>query len=182
MTSRIENEINDYRDKIEKYLSSPSSSSSESNYIEEVKDILNVLIKITITIEVLRNTRIGTTIQDIKKRFNGNEIGTLSKQLLTKWKKDCEVKKPPRTAATAVDVSNSKSKEASKITIETTASVVVNHEDDEFNDDSHYNMLSTIRKNVGLLYCSMIDDTVYFHTYDHAIVTVAMSGIGAYCG
>lgn len=145
MTSRLENEINDYRDKIEKYLSSSSSSSSESNYIEEVKDILNVLIKITITIEVLRNTRIGTTIQDIKKRFNGNEIGTLSKQLLTKWKKDCEVKKPPRPAATAVDVSNSKSKEVSKMTIET---VVVNNEDDEFNDDSHYSMLSTIRKNV----------------------------------
>jgi len=145
MTSRLENEINDYRDKIEKYLSSPSSSSSsESNYIEEVKDILNVLIKITITIEVLRNTRIGTTIQDIKKRFNGNEIGTLSKQLLTKWKKDCEVKKPPRP----VDVSNSKSKEVNKMTIETAAAVVVNHEDDEFNDDSHYNMLSTIRKNV----------------------------------
>lgn len=145
MTSRLENEINDYRDKIEKYLSSPSSS-SESDYIEEVKDILNVLIKITITIEVLRNTRIGTTVQDIKKRFNGNEIGTLSKQLLTKWKKDCEVKKPPRPAV--VDVSNSKSKEVNKMTIETAAAVVVNHEDDEFNDDSHYNMLSTIRKNV----------------------------------
>lgn len=135
MTSRIENEINDYRDKIEKHLSSSSSSSSsEINCIEEVKDILNVLIKITITIEVLRNTRIGATIQDIKKRFSGNEIGTLSKQLLSKWKKDCEVKKPP----------------LSKITIETAAvtATAVNHEDDEFNDDSHYNMLSTIRKHV----------------------------------
>jgi len=129
MTSRLENEINGFRDKIEKQLSSSLSSESTNN--EEITDILNVLIKIKITMEVLRNTRIGATIQEVKKRFSGHEIGVFSKRLLSKWKKDCEntteVKKPPPSD--------------SKI-------AGVNKEEDEFNDDSHYEMLSTIRKHV----------------------------------
>lgn len=55
--------------------------------MEAVSDILNVISKYSISLEVHETTRIGFTVQQIKKDCTDEEISKKAKNLLAAWKK-----------------------------------------------------------------------------------------------
>lgn len=79
MSSRVERQLTEYRISLEKEVDDKS-----------ILDILEVLNKVPINIDLLRSTKIGTVLQEIKKKYSNQEIGSVTKTLLTKWKKECE--------------------------------------------------------------------------------------------
>lgn len=149
MTSRIEADIAVFRGTLEKSLTNDGS-------IEVFSDVLSALQKIPITRELLKKTNIGQTLQDVKKKNEGNEIGNKTKQLLSKWKKDIEAAESnvsgsnvPAVNKTIKTLEPIKTKQASYGSTEKTIQPSPRGKDDEdVVDDSHYDMLSPIRKKV----------------------------------
>ena len=67
-------------------------------------DILVALRKLPITIELLRDTKIGNTVYEAKKKFQaGSKSFNESKDIIALWKKSCDVqassRKPSEGAA-----------------------------------------------------------------------------------
>eukprot|EP01038_Epipyxis_sp_PR26KG_P004209 gene4209-5983_t len=54
---------------------------------ESIGDMLEVLSKLDVTVDALKASKIGSILLDIKKNYDGKEVGTKSKQLIGKWRK-----------------------------------------------------------------------------------------------
>lgn len=87
MTSHIVQRLNEIYHDLNKALT------SENNEEERVTDILNELMKIPISIEILREVKIGQLLQKVKSQFADSSLGNEAKKLLNKWRKDCDTKK-----------------------------------------------------------------------------------------
>jgi len=109
MSSRAETDVINFRVKLEKSLT------NDDTPLEELIDVLNALKKVPISIDLLRKTKIGQTLQEIKKKNAANNVGTVTKLLLSKWKKDCE---PVTASASSIE---SKVKSESPVQKETKA-------------------------------------------------------------
>ena len=142
MASRIENEIVGFRGSLEKLLAGPEKS------LEELNDIISALKKIPITIDLLRRTKIGQTVQEVKKNHTDDDAGQQARALLAKWKKDCEPKEeekkpaPPVVKATAESVTS--------VPVIKRSESTQSKQDDDLLDESHYDALGPIRKKVCL--------------------------------
>jgi hypothetical protein len=139
MSSRAETEVNQLRVSLEKALASEGST-------EGFEDAIAALQKIPISIDLLRKTKIGQTLQDVKKKHATNNVGVLAKALLSKWKKDCE----STSASNGVEevVKKVVDKPAAAVAQAPAKSPRNSNEDEEFVDESHYDKLSAIRKKV----------------------------------
>jgi hypothetical protein len=160
MSSRAETEVVGYRTVLEKALESDDAQ-------EEIKDVLKALKAFPITIDILRRTKIGLTIQELKKKHAGDNIGAESKGLLSKWKKDCsagEGEKPkaaqaePSKAVKAevkaeVEGEVKESKVAESVQLEKAQASKSEEFDDNDNDvqDSRVALLSPLRRDVSLV-------------------------------
>lgn len=126
---------------LEKAVASEASEETFTDAIEALK-------KIPVTIALLRKTNIGQTLQDIKKKYANNDVGNMTKVLLSKWKKDLEANTSSddagkKASAPKVDTAAEKT---SKDTI--CAKSPRNNEEEEFVDDSHFDRLPPIRRKV----------------------------------
>lgn len=54
---------------------------------DEVLDYLKALKDLPISLQVLTNTRIGMTVNAIRKKSENEEVNNLTKALIRKWKK-----------------------------------------------------------------------------------------------
>ena len=162
MASRAETDVINFRTRLEKSLG------VEDAPLEEFSDVLTALKAIPITIDILRKTKIGQTLQDVKKKHATNEVGALTKALLSKWKKDCEppaaegassaatkVKaEPVATKAKAEAVSDRKTTASPSkgwgtlVSKDTGSSSKSNNEEEELMDEGMYDLLSVQRKQV----------------------------------
>ena len=78
----------------------PSSQISTTE--AEVWDILQALKKVPMTVELLRETLIGRTVHDVKKKYDSeNKIYNETKIMIANWKKSCDVK--PIVKADSID-------------------------------------------------------------------------------
>lgn len=160
MSSRAETEVISFKVRLEKSLG------LEDAPLEEFTDILTALKGIPISIDILRKTKIGQTLQDMKKKHGSNEVGALTKALLSKWKKDCEppategagnaaAKAKPEPAATKEVTEKKTAASPSKgwgtlVSKETGSSSKSNNEEEELMDEGMYDLLSVQRKQVAL--------------------------------
>eukprot|EP00601_Ochromonadales_sp_CCMP2298_P007487 CAMPEP_0173197668 /NCGR_PEP_ID=MMETSP1141-20130122/16286_1 /TAXON_ID=483371 /ORGANISM="non described non described, Strain CCMP2298" /LENGTH=320 /DNA_ID=CAMNT_0014122429 /DNA_START=26 /DNA_END=985 /DNA_ORIENTATION=- len=157
MSSRAENEVVGYRTALEKALESDDAQ-------EEIKDVLKALTAVPITIDILRRTKIGLTIQELKKKHAGDNIGAESKVLLSKWKKDCsgEQEKPKGEPAPSVKLVKGelkvevKGEAAQKVeeklekpeNAQASKSEEIDDNDDSHFQDSRFALLSLGRRNI----------------------------------
>lgn len=127
---------------LEKAVASEASEETFADAIEALK-------KIPVTIALLRKTNVGQTLQDIKKKYVNNDVGSMAKVLLSKWKKDLE----------ANTSSDDLGKKANTPKVDTAADKTNNdkgsaksprnsNNEEEFVDDSHYDRLPPIRRKV----------------------------------
>lgn len=145
----METEISNFRARLEKSLSTEETS------VEEFTDVLAALKQIPITIDLLRKTKIGQTLQEVKKKHSADDVGVQTKALLSKWKKDCEsvddskLKSEPVTPkeSTSAKTVTSPPKAWGGLVSKDT-SVANKKEDEDVVDESHYNALSTQRRQV----------------------------------
>jgi hypothetical protein len=143
-SSRVESDVIQLKNTLEKALASDASD-------ETLTDAISALRKIPISIDLLRNTKIGQTLQDIKKKHASDDVGTMTKALLSKWKKDCEAntssedveKKPKLSSVPKVDTTG---ESASSISVP--AKSPRSNEEEEFLDDTLYDKLTAIRRKV----------------------------------
>lgn len=75
------NKVLELKDALSKAISSKSES--------ELIDILKVCSTVTMNIALLRNSRIGSCIQEIKKNYVGKSVYIEAKNVASKWRKDC---------------------------------------------------------------------------------------------
>ena len=139
MASRIETEMSTLRLSLEKAL--------EAGENETVLDILKALEKLPISIELLKSTKIGNALQDAKKKLVEAEAGVAAKNLIAKWKKDCEAQ-----LAASKSKNVEKAAEKSSSSASTTPSIARSSScdiEDEAADDL-YDDLSPIRKTVRI--------------------------------
>jgi len=180
MVSRAETDVINFRARLEKSLGEEDAS------LEEFSDVLTALKAIPITIDILRKTKIGQTLQDVKKKHGANDVGALTKALLSKWKKDCEapaaegansaaskVKAEPAAAKPVPDRKTTASPSkgwGTLVSKETASSAKANNEEEELMDEGMYDLLSVQRKQVTsfyivvLLYCEELP----FHLCTHS--------------
>lgn len=137
-SNKYETEIIQLKNSLEKAMSDESSSH------DSIKDMLNALHKVEISVDLLKTTKIGQTIQDVKKKYAGEELSNQAKALITKWKRDCEIaaaasKKADNSSASNLndDKKNSSSK--------TLASPSADNDDIS---EEHFNQLPPMRKTV----------------------------------
>jgi hypothetical protein len=143
-SSRVESDVIQLKNTLEKALTSDASD-------ETLTDAISALRKIPISIDLLRNTKIGQTLQDIKKKHASDDVGTMTKALLSKWKKDCEAntssedveKKPKLSSVPKVDTTG-ESASSSSVPAKSPRS----NEEEEFLDDTLYDKLTAIRRKV----------------------------------
>jgi hypothetical protein len=143
-SSRVESDVIQLKNTLEKALASDASD-------ETLTDAISALRKIPISIDLLRNTKIGQTLQDIKKKHASDDIGAMTKALLSKWKKDCEAntssedveKKPKLSSVPKVDTTR-ESASSSSVPAKSPRS----NEEEEFLDDTLYDKLTAIRRKV----------------------------------
>ncbi|KAM8977415.1 LOW QUALITY PROTEIN: uncharacterized protein RCH25_044275 [Pelodytes ibericus] len=71
---------------------------------ERVLDLLKELQRFQITVDLLRSTRIGVTVNKLKKRSEEREIGELAKSIIKDWKRllDASYKEKSTTASTVL--------------------------------------------------------------------------------
>lgn len=93
---------------LDKLIDSPELS-------DEVLVIINALEKITITVELLRETKVGVIVNKCKKKFpDNNELSEKCKNLINEWKKIAEAPrsnpaaKAPTLAPNAASVKEGK--------------------------------------------------------------------------
>lgn len=148
MASRVEKEMNDLRFSLEKAIA--DSNSSE----ETINDLLTALSKLPISIELLKATKIGQTLQDTKNKFNGTDIGTQTKTLISKWKKDCASNTSSSAATATTNTTTSKvsgdtiSRSSSASSSEPARGTNVSAEVED-DSEEHYNNLPPMRKTVN---------------------------------
>ena len=79
-------------------------------------DLLKHLQKLKIDLDILTNTRIGMTVNELRKCTKDNEVIALSKVLIKDWKKflpkKSEIKDSPKSSSSSS--TNTKLKESSK--------------------------------------------------------------------
>lgn len=79
-------EVQLFRTSLEKHV---ASETYEENMI---LDILEKLFVFPITVEILKTTKIGQVLQEIKSKFADKKAGSEARRLISKWKEEC--KKP----------------------------------------------------------------------------------------
>ena len=141
MSGRVEKDMSELRSSLDKAV-----LASEE---ESLKDLLTAVAKLPISIDLLKATKIGQTLQDIKKKFITGDVGQQAKALISKWKKDCESQSAPKTEATVIVPSTSSAKTQEP---ELKRSSSQDLEDDT--SEEHYNQLPAMRKTV-CTHCSM---------------------------
>jgi hypothetical protein len=144
MTSRVETDVMGFKVALEKAMESDELS-------PEVADIIEALNKVPISIDLLRKTKIGKTLQDIKAKFSAHDVCIKTKALINKWKKDCE----PVPAASSSDAKAKSTEESKKVEIAPSlvrsssgSSATEGADEDPFNDP-HFQALSQVRRKVG---------------------------------
>ena len=154
MTSRISTEISQHKVNLDKII----SEETQANAQERVTDLLNVLIEFPMTIEVLKETGIGQTLQDIKSKFNDSSIGALAKRVIAKWRKDCKTQEDNKKSSESVPSSDKpRGKEPLKASSnlmdqvkgESSLSRTKSYEEEDWNED-HYDKLNEIRRKVSV--------------------------------
>lgn len=50
-------------------------------------DLLKILQRMPITLDLIQKTRIGLIVNNLRKSINDEEVGTVSKSLIKRWKK-----------------------------------------------------------------------------------------------
>jgi hypothetical protein len=164
--SRVVSEIILHRSTLEKLL--PKDDNLEDE--ERMKDVLNALLELQMTVEILKETNIGQILQDIKNKFPEAPVGLLAKKVIAKYRKDCKGPEEPKkvTIAEAEGVSeekkprpsvqlvNSKKEkiDASEVKQEKSQIKLTkskSFDEDEWNED-HYDKLSDMRRKVRFLY------------------------------
>ena len=74
-------------DGVNAYITSCASLLSQSNDTEEIMDVLERLESVEITIETLKETRIGVIVNKLAKRNDiATKIQTFAWQLVNNWK------------------------------------------------------------------------------------------------
>lgn len=163
MSSRIVAEINQHRVNLDKLLTGDSDEISSNE--ERITDLLKVLNDVPMTIELLKETNVGQTLQDIKNKFPELPIGALAKKVITKWRKDCKdaegVKKPSSSSSevegtygdikprATTQMVNLKKEVVERESVEGKGSLsrAKSYDDDDWNED-HYDRLSDVRRKV----------------------------------
>jgi hypothetical protein len=90
--SRIESEILIFRQSLEKAMEAHGGDEKE-----RILDILKSLKLLTLTPEIIKSTKIGLSVNTIKKKYDG-EVGRLAKELVQIWRNIYNNSQP--TAAT----------------------------------------------------------------------------------
>jgi len=140
---RTEEEVKNFKLILDKLIESSSLEHEE----ERIVDVLKSLSKICMNVDLLRTTDIGSSLKEIRKAFSDKSIGTLTKQLIVKWKKDCSLASDGRSDATE----KRNCSEVKMIASENICSSSKNTKIDESNeewDDEHYSHLSIPRRKV----------------------------------
>jgi hypothetical protein len=162
MTSRVQTELNQHRENLEKLISADSDEVRSNE--ERINDLLKVLSDVSMTIELLKETNIGQTLQDIKNKFPDLPVAILAKKVIAKWRKDCKdveggVKKSEevnggKKVRPATQLLNVKKEVVERDTEDKgNLSRAKSFDDDEWNED-HYDRLSEVRRKVNILFLS----------------------------
>lgn len=90
MSSRKVETVKSLKSSLDKALGSSCLIDEE----ERIIDILKSLHNFQMDIVTLRETDIGSTLKETRKKFVDSEIGLEAKKLTLKWKKDCSEDSP----------------------------------------------------------------------------------------
>ena len=116
----------------------------------EVFDILLALKKLPLTIELLRETKIGNSVYDAKKKFAAGSLSfNESKDIIALWKKSCDVQvSVPKSTS---DSSGSQLEGVIKRKMPVAKVVAPLEEENEENEvEKNYDALSQTRRKVKL--------------------------------
>lgn len=80
--SIVETEVHDLRNKLAKQLVADPASQ------ETIQDLIAALGKVPMKLDLLRTSKVGVTVQEVKKLYAGEKLGSEAKQLLNKWRKE----------------------------------------------------------------------------------------------
>ena len=116
----------------------------------EVFDILLALKKLPLTIELLRETKIGNSVYDAKKKFSAGSLSfNESKDIIALWKKSCDVQ--ASVSKPTSDSSGSQLEGAVKRKMPITKVVAPVEEENEENEvEKNYDALSQTRRKVTI--------------------------------
>lgn len=95
--------------RIQKKLNKMSSGDGTGQ--EQALELLKVLQKLPVNLEVLTKTRIGMTVNALRKSSSDDEVISLSKTLIKNWKKFLSGPNTPNNKDTAGSSKKSKEKE-----------------------------------------------------------------------
>jgi len=96
MTSRAEVDLRSYKTSLEKALAGESGDDISNQ--ETISSILTFLEEFPMTIDLLRSTLIGHVLNNIKKKYSSEAVGTRAKVLITKWKETVSSTAAPSTS------------------------------------------------------------------------------------
>ena len=138
-------------------------------FSEEIIDILKALQKVSMTLEILKETKVGVTVNKCKKKYVANNtVGDMCKALIGEWKKVAEQTSNTAISTTTTSVSvsssialksleppstseitaSSSSTEQKKLRVSDGAESPRNGGMDEVDYDNHYENLHKSRKQV----------------------------------
>lgn len=63
------------------------SNRKDSSSTAQALDLLKILQRMPITLDLIQKTRIGLIVNNLRKSINDEEVGTVSKSLIKRWKK-----------------------------------------------------------------------------------------------
>lgn len=115
----------------------------------DVFDILLALKKLPLTIELLRETKIGNSVYDAKKKFPAGSLSfNESKDIIALWKKSCDVQ--VSVPKPSVDSSSTQLDAAIKRKMPLNKAIAPAEEDNEDNEvEKNYDALSQARRKVN---------------------------------
>lgn len=151
--SRAVIELQNLRKSLEKLISNSDNGNSE----EAITDVLTAIQKVPINIEILRESQIGSVLQETRSKFAEGNIGKLAKRILIQWKKDCSVAADKSTSVDEATASSMKTSDNAQPTKKsndpndapdppTIAKVASISEDDYWADDHDAQLSNTRRK------------------------------------
>jgi transcription elongation factor S-II len=115
----------------------PAESVSDESSVEQCRDMIKQLDECDVTLEILTKTLVGTVVSKFKTH---DELGSVVKSLLKKWKKIAK-EGPQQTSASATSSSGGKAKKPAMERRSSTASDVAEDLEDE------WTMLQPVRQN-----------------------------------
>ena len=128
--------------------------------------MLQALQKVPMTEDLLRESKIGITVHETKKKFAvDNRVHSESKNLITTWKKcvppkaEDAKKAAPAAKAPATSVSSSSSRSSSSSSSQSVAVSTTSHvgdEDDDADIDENYNALPAARMIIVDILCEQL--------------------------